>query len=257
MILNIIFDGPRRGDINMAIDWLLLREAEKREEAYARLYVWTPTTLSLGRRQEAGKLVENASRLGLEIVRRPTGGSALIHSEGLEVTYSIAFPANTPLYEMSIAESASTIIGAVARGLQRIGLPVRGGDPTRVVSPAERPSLCLHAPGAGDLLSSDGRLKLGGSAQYRSMGGLLQHGQVLVGLDRSLWESVFQVRLEGVSSLRELARGDVSLEEAAYAIAVGLASLPGVSGVRSVGLPEWIAWRAWDEARRYRVLVGR
>ena len=253
MILNIVFDGPRRGDINMALDWLLLERAAETGEAYARLYTWTPTTLSLGRRQWDEKIVENAARLGIPVVRRPTGGAALIHSESLEVTYSIALPRESSLYEMSIAESASAIIQAIAWGLRRLGLPVKGGTPDRVISPSERPSLCLHAPGAGDLLSEDGRLKLGGSAQYRSSRGLLQHGQILVGLERSLWERVFGVKLEGVSSLEEISGRNLALEDIAYAVAVGLAGLPGVEAVRTSGLPEDLSWRSLSIAGRYRV----
>src|SRR5919199_4085021 len=83
---------PRPGWANMAIDQVLLDRAESGGERWLRLYGWHPHCLSFGRHEPAARRYDRArvEALGLDVVRRPTGGRAVWH--GREVTYAVAAP---------------------------------------------------------------------------------------------------------------------------------------------------------------------
>src|SRR3954468_9846348 len=85
-------ETPRPGWANMAIDHTLLERAERFSERWLRLYQWSPSCLSFGRHEPAARRYD-ASRiaaLGIDTVRRPTGGRAVWHSQ--ELTYAVATP---------------------------------------------------------------------------------------------------------------------------------------------------------------------
>src|SRR5207248_1466855 len=91
---RLIEDRPAVGAWNMAVDEALL-EAARRDEAppTLRFYGWARPTLSLGRHQDPDEHIDHAFRCrrGIDLVRRPTGGRAVLHDH--EVTYSIVLPA--------------------------------------------------------------------------------------------------------------------------------------------------------------------
>ena len=81
----------------MAVDEALLRAWRPGAPVVVRLYSWSPTALSLGRSQRLEEVdVAAAEALGWCVVRRPTGGGALVHPEGGEVTYSVVMPVDHP-----------------------------------------------------------------------------------------------------------------------------------------------------------------
>src|SRR5439155_1096456 len=82
----------RPGSDNMAMDDALLDEADASGRAFLRLYRWSPPCLSFGRHEPAASRYDRAAiaRLGLDVVRRPTGGRAVWHEH--EVTYAVAAP---------------------------------------------------------------------------------------------------------------------------------------------------------------------
>src|SRR5438094_4722705 len=82
----------RAGAENMAIDEALLCEADQSGRAFLRLYRWSPPCLSFGRHESVTTRYDRAAiaRLGLDVVRRPTGGRAVWHEH--EVTYAVAAP---------------------------------------------------------------------------------------------------------------------------------------------------------------------
>jgi len=254
VILHIYYDMNRRGKHSMALDMLLLREALRTGEAHARIYSWTPSAVSIGRRQEpTSRLLERASRLGLDVVRRPTGGTALLHAENFEVTYSIAVPPGSVVARYGVWDSSYLIASRIAEALQdRLGLPVEARGPEGATRSRLRPELCLSAPGPGDLVV--GGLKAGGAAQYRAGGGLLQHGQVLLYVDHTLWSYLFNVDTSriavgilqdsGPSSARSLLR-------VAEAVASGLSRLPDIMGVSVDPIPLKLQVEAGREADSY------
>ena len=155
----------RAGETN---DWVL------------RVYSWSTPTISLGRNQSArGRYdLERIEQLGFGVVRRPTGGRAILHHR--EITYSVTAPAGEA---GDLRQSYDRINQILLDALLSLGVQAAVFSPTsRAVSPGMSP--CFDEPSAGELTVA-GR-KLAGSAQWRADGALLQHGSILIEDDQSL-----------------------------------------------------------------------
>jgi len=245
--LLLVYDGPRAPWDNMAIDMALLELVDELGPVM-RLYEWSLPTISLGRRQVLGESVDLdvASRLGLVLVRRPTGGRALYHSPRGEITYSITLPSSHPLYSMGVVESAAGIAGAVALALKRLGVPARVGGFQGHPSAGAN---CILSPGASDVVV--GGRKLSGSAQYRSGKGLLQHGSILVSRDLEGWKAIRGPSVEEVARLsttiEEHLGRRVSRAELAEALGEAIEFIAGLEVVQG-GLEP----RVFEVASRFR-----
>ena len=169
-------DG-RPGFRNMAIDQALLVRAAERGERWLRLYRWAPHCLSFGRHEPAIRRYdrERAEALGLDTVRRPTGGRAVWHSD--ELTYAVALPAEGL---GDVREVCAEIHRMLGEGLRRLGVAAKAA----CAAPALRPGAgaCFAAPAGGELMLGD--RKVVGSAQLRERGALLQHGTILLSGDQ-------------------------------------------------------------------------
>jgi lipoate-protein ligase A len=168
-----IDETPRPGWANMAIDLALLECAEHQGESWLRLYQWDPHCLSFGRHEPATRRydAERIQTLGLDTVRRPTGGRAVWH--GPELTYAVAAPC-------AVYGSPSAAYLEIHRLLEE-ALGDLGVEATR--APHTRPppldaGPCFSQPVGGEVLV-DGR-KVIGSAQLRRGNALLQHGSILL-----------------------------------------------------------------------------
>ena len=169
---------PRPGWLNMAIDRALLERAAA-GESWLRLYAWSPSCLSFGRHEPATRRYdrERIAALGLDVVRRPTGGRAVWHAA--ELTYALTAPAAA----LGTLRAAYTEIHRVIRdALRALGAPAVLA-PAR---PATRPDAgaCFAAPAGGEVMVGD--RKVAGSAQLREHGALLQHGSVLLADDQAM-----------------------------------------------------------------------
>jgi lipoyl(octanoyl) transferase len=164
-------DTPRSAAGQMAADIALLDEVATGAPPALRLYQWSPPAISLGRFQPDDDVDHAACRqLGVEVVRRPTGGRAILH--GSDLTYAVAMPRPGGV--------AGTVDGvylqlasALIAGLESVGVTAavgRAGGPT---GPA-----CFTGQQGADLRVGD--RKLCGSAQVRRGGAVLQHGTLLV-----------------------------------------------------------------------------
>lgn len=175
---RMILTPPLSGPENMACDVALMDRARATGEAVARVYSWSAPTLSFGRNQRTtGYDRDELDRAGLAVVRRPTGGRAILHHR--EITYSVTAPAEP---EESIAAAYSWINELLLAALRSLGVDARIAGPTgRAPVPDENPCFATATPGE---ITLDGR-KLVGSAQYREDGALLQHGSILVSDDQS------------------------------------------------------------------------
>ena len=177
---RILVVPPRNGAENMARDVGLMRRARETGESVFSIYGWTRPTLSFGRNQTAvGRYdLERISSLGIDTVRRPTGGRALLHHR--EVTYSVTAPAFAGI---ALRESYERINVVLLAALARLGVGASVAEPeAHTPQPSDLP--CFAAPSRGELIA-DGR-KLVGSAQVREAGALLQHGSILIEDDQSL-----------------------------------------------------------------------
>ena len=162
------------GASNMATDAGLLALAERSGRAFVRLYRFDPPCLSFGRNEPATGYDRAAiARLGVDVVRRPTGGRVVWHEH--EVTYAVAAPIAA---FGGLRLAYGTIHAWLAAALRRLGLAATlAPEPALPVTRA-RGGACFAAPAGGEVLV-DGR-KVVGSAQARRGSALLQHGSVLL-----------------------------------------------------------------------------
>lgn len=165
----------------MAVDEALMQGVRAGDEPTLRFYRWEPACLSLGRNQPAaGEYDQDEIRArGIHVVRRLTGGRAVLHHR--ELTYSVVIRDG----ELGSPRDAYAAInrGLVA-GLRELGAEV--GLSSGPGDPAPAPSLapCFREAAAGEVVAR-GR-KLVGSAQYREGGVTLQHGSLLLADDQGL-----------------------------------------------------------------------
>ena len=158
----------------MAIDVAMMELARTRGEAICRVYEWSVPTLSFGRNQTARGAYdpERLARDGVPVVRRPTGGRAILHAR--EITYSVAAPATDAL---PLRAAYDRINALLLEALGTLGVPAAMTD-GRGHARLPDASPCFAAPSAGEMTA--GGDKLVGSAQWRDDGALLQHGSILV-----------------------------------------------------------------------------
>lgn len=177
---HLWLDGPRPGWENMAVDLALLDRAEADGEGWLRLYSWAPHCLSFGRHEPAARRYgrERVRALGLDTVRRPTGGRAVWHAR--EITYAVTrpFERTEPIREAYLA-----IHSMLRDALVGLGVPAR-------LAPATTRARSLSAgacfaSAAGGEVTVGGR-KLVGSAQLRRGRALLQHGSILLEDDQAM-----------------------------------------------------------------------
>lgn len=173
----------------MAIDeWLLDRAVvdgtgadEATPAAVLRFYTWSRPTLSLGFHQQRlqPRWLELAGRGELQLIRRPSGGRAVLHAA--ELTYALIWP-QAPSRRREAYRAACSWL---QHGFAELGLPLRfGADPADPHHPS-----CFATSTAADLIHGDGGKRIG-SAQLWRRGVLLQHGSILFHPDVALWRRV-------------------------------------------------------------------
>jgi len=198
-------DPPSAGDWNMAVDEMLLEAAAEQGTATLRFYRWTPATLSLGYFQNVADRLSHAASGKCPVVRRASGGGALVHDA--EVTYSLSLPAGHRLAadpETLYRRMHGTLVGllaelGVAAQMNEVALVPLGGEPF----------LCFDRRAVGDVVV--GAHKICGSAQRRRKGGVLQHGGVL------LTRSAAAPELPGLSELADMSAEHRPFEADAFA----------------------------------------
>jgi lipoate-protein ligase A len=167
---RLIYDCPTCGPRNMAVDEAVLMGGFA--QPTLRVYAWEPFCLSLGYGQRAADAdQERLSVHGWGIVRRPTGGRAILH--GNELTYSLVLPAGHSLGVGSVLDSYRRISQALVTGLEYLGARPEADQRTDQVRGGV---VCFGTPSHYEI-TVQGR-KLIGSAQLRREAGILQHGSL-------------------------------------------------------------------------------
>jgi lipoyl(octanoyl) transferase len=232
--------GASTGSINMGIDEALATLCRYR--ATLRFYAWETPTLSIGYAQRCDDVDVTACRTTMvALVRRPTGGRAVLHQQDL--TYSLILPLRPPWTTFSIAESYRLINMSLLRGLERLGLKATIGRRPRQSDGALSP-FCFPAISQYDVMV--GKKKVIGSAQRRFPGALLQQGSILLDFDPSgilaLLRRDKQVAAAGalgtVGSLREALGRLPDRREVETAIRDGLAAEMGIEFVEGKLRPD-------------------
>ena len=168
-------DAPATGDVNMQRDRADFTRIEEGVDTTPslRVYGWSPPALSLGFHQDESLVDREALRAaGFDLVRRPTGGAAVLHHD--EITYCVCAPLGVPGLGRGVEEIHAGIAGALVHALADHGIEARLGGGGRPEGFA-----CFGAAG-GHEITVAGR-KLVGSALRRGRRAFLQHGSLLRG----------------------------------------------------------------------------
>ena len=172
---RVIIDEPARGSWNMAVDNALLDAAN--EQGFTptlRLYSWDPACLSLGHAQPLNEVdVKSVVENKWDLVRRPTGGRAILHVD--ELTYSITGSTDLPLLQGGILDSYQRISLALLTFLQIYGLKPISSENTSSGGNNPEP-VCFETPSNYEITVSG--KKIIGSAQARKNNAVLQHGAI-------------------------------------------------------------------------------
>jgi lipoyl(octanoyl) transferase len=269
----VLVTSPLPGASNMALDHALMHRAVRTGEAVLRIYTWAEPTLSFGRHEIARGVYDRAaiSAAGLAVVRRPTGGRAVLHDD--EITYSVTAPLPSG-HRAALPGSArrararalyAAINHLLLEGLARLGVAaqlVSGEAAPRPRSLGAGP--CFDTASDGELVVA-GR-KLVGSAQWREDGAVLQHGSMLIADHRArlaaLSPGSASAARPPAAALRDLlhrvpAPGDVAaaftgvLDDALAAAGAPAARLMS-SGPETAAMTEALRGRYEDEAWTWR-----
>ena len=177
----------KTGEENMQIDSDLLEYAikNKLEEPIFRLYGWKPACVSLGRNQNDDFLdKEYLKKNWIDVVRRLTGGRALLHDN--EITYSYICPVSYLEHGEHIVSSYKEICQIFIKKFKTIGIDIDFGTQKQVRTGFD---YCMLVSTGADLCYRG--KKLIGSAQCRKHGYILQHGSILYDYDKNLLEKIF------------------------------------------------------------------
>jgi len=222
---RLIKDGYHNGFMNMAIDEaIMIAHREGLVSPTIRFYQWSPPAVSLGYFQDLKKEIDidACQDMGIDIVRRPTGGKAVLHDK--ELTYSFVIKEDHPLVNDSILETYKKISRGIIKGLSYLGVkaalvPVREklkndslnkGKNSKILHPDIK-SICFSVPSQYEV-QVDGK-KILGSAQVRKGGIVLQHGSLLIKLEKDKLFSVFNFPSVQVREKLKSRLNATSLEE--------------------------------------------
>lgn len=199
---RLLHDAPGSGAWNMAVDEVLLDSALCDNVTTVRFYRWSQPTLSLGYFQRLVDREQHARSRECPLVRRTSGGGAIVHDQ--ELTYSLSVPAGSLLARNPIAlydAAHDSLLDALASwGIRAVRYAPGGGNrcDSRVSrQTAAEPFLCFQRRACGDVLID--QFKIGGSAQRRHQQAILQHGSVLLGMSAAATELPGIHEITGVS----------------------------------------------------------
>lgn len=190
---------PEDGVTNMAMDTALLESVAAGAAPVLRLYRWAPACLSFGRNQPARGLydLDGAARDGVDLVRRVTGGQAVLHDD--ELTYCVVAPVAVI---GGPRDAYRRINGALVTGLRALGVGAGLAAAPGAGGGLDWRAACFRRPAAGEVVA--GGRKLVGSAQRMEARVVLQHGSILLGGSQARTERLLR---DGRESARHDAGG--------------------------------------------------
>jgi lipoate-protein ligase A len=170
-IVKVLPDFRSGGGAQMALDAGLLDTVD---DVIARRYTWSPPALSIGKFQK----LTAVPGLPFDLVRRPSGGRAVLHGEGFEWSFAVAFPpgvpAGGPRAAVDVGGPYGIVAGAFSAAFEELGVTLDGsGD-----APYQRSALCFAGALPYDLCARGE--KLVAIAQAKKLGRTLVHGSVLL-----------------------------------------------------------------------------
>lgn len=171
---RVIEHPPAKGAWNMAVDEAILESVFNGDSPPTlRLYAWEPACLSLGLAQPFAEVdPQILAANGWDVVRRPTGGRAILHVD--ELTYSVIAHESEPRVNGGVLESYLRLSKALLEALKLLGLAPQANQKDKEEKPEKPNPVCFEVPSNYEI-TVNGK-KLIGSAQARRKGGILQHG---------------------------------------------------------------------------------
>ncbi len=223
---------------NMAMDEAIFR-VNQREDSLPtlRIYRWCPPSISLGYFQKIRDEVDVAAcnRYHVDIVRRPTGGKAVLHENDL--TYAVIAKEHNPLFTPDILGTYRIISGCIADSLSELGIYAEMSVDSRTSGDDSLKAVCFSSPSHFELLVN--KRKICGSAQVRSRGVFLQHGSILLDFDpvktcallaprKGDRERQIEKLRESVTSVYEQTGGEISVEKICHVLQRGFEKKLGI-----------------------------
>lgn len=239
---RLLDTGALSGKLNMAIDQALLTLYKNgTSPPTLRFYQWDPPAISLGYFQRRHSVnISECRALGIDIVRRLTGGKAVLHQHDL--TYGIIAGKRDGI-PGSLESSYRLICDALLTGFRLLGIEAESG---RERVSAIQNDICFAHSAIGDIVYQG--KKFVGSAQHRSDSSLLQHGSVILSSQLETWIAItdtdgykeaMQEQLRSkMTSLDEILNRRTEMSEVKAALTKGMAEILRVKFQTGDLLPE-------------------
>lgn len=256
-LFRLLRHGPAPGAENMAVDEAISRAiAEGLAPPTLRFYAWAPPCVSLGRNQPLADVdLDRVAARGYQVVRRPTGGRAILHTD--ELTYSLSASPEHPLMAGYVLDSYLRISRGLVAGLRRLGIAAEEAPGANRAGP-DVSAACFEVPSAYEIVA--GGRKILGSAQARRAKSVLQHGSLPLTGDLTrlvdclafpdeATRAALRASLAGHAVTAEALTGRaISYAEAAEALIAGMAEALGIELVEADLTDQE---RAWAEELRH------
>jgi len=235
---RLILDPPMSGKENMEKDRELMEEVASGEcPPILRIYQWSPPAVSLGYFQDENEVVDLVAcrKAGVDVVRRPTGGRAVLHND--ELTYSIIVPEAHPFINKGgVLDAYRAISRGLVTAFNLLGI-VAALVPEIKDRAGLAPGSCFDTSTAYEI-QVNGK-KVVGSAQLRREGVVLQHGAIIFSLPAELYNKVLQKETAGSKADQKKAQeelGDIAagLNDLGYNISYKLMTRALVKGFSMV-----------------------
>ena len=192
---RMIDTGPCSASYNMALDEAIALSVRKRlVPPTLRFYRWDSPSLSIGCFQKSSDLdLSFCNKNRIPLVRRPTGGRAILHGD--ELTYSLSVRTDLAPFALGLFESYRCISAAFIAGFTRLGIAASAKEQKESGRTLTRSPLCFQSSSYGEILIKN--RKIVGSAQKRWQDGLLQQGSIPYAYDTETMECIFGVAGSG------------------------------------------------------------
>jgi len=186
---RLVDSGDCGAALNMALDEAIATSVQRGDSPPTlRVYGWDSPSVTIGVFQRADDIDhEYCVEHGIPVVRRPTGGRAILHA--VEITYSLSAPYTAHPGFGSLRSSYSTIAGVFLEAFRHVGMEVFMKDRRergRVLSGTPH---CFESVSYGEIVA--GGHKIMGSAQKRSAWGFLQQGSIPFSVPADIYEMIF------------------------------------------------------------------
>jgi len=198
---RIIKDKALDGTENMAIDYAILKAVGSGEQPPTlRFYKWANPTITIGHFQsvESEVHLDAAQKRGIDVIRRITGGGTVFHH--LEITYSFVIPINHKKIPRDILQTFNSICSPIIKALIKMGVPAE-----------YQPINDITAAGK----------KISGNAQVRKNGAILQHGTILLDINKNDIKELLTGKGSNKQHIIDQESGEKIIKEVDYVQRVG------------------------------------